>query len=303
MILLYHTILPDNSPSIRFRVNSGISQSVFDKQIQWISKHRLIVSLDQYLQMLNDPEHNKEEPVVITFDDGFRQTFDCILPIIQRRNTPVTIFLCSAHIGNQSLLWFSYLKALCFESKYSIIGVDNFKFDLDQIQQRINTWKELMRIATKSGNPTIFVNQLAEKYPLDCELTNPYLGMTHNQIEQGLDSNLVEFGGHTVNHPFLNRIPVTLQREEIINNKDDIEQLTKKPVRYFAYPSGEYNKDSVNLIEQAGYEAALAVIPKRITRSTFEIERVGIYSQSTGKFKIKMLGGATFLRRLGIHVG
>ncbi len=75
-------------------------------------------------------------------------------------------------------------------------------------------------------------------------------------------------------------------------------------MRYFAYPSGDYNQDSLDLLKEAGYLAAFATIPRHLgDEPRFEIERVGVYSPSLLKLHAKALGAARLARRFGMRVG
>lgn len=303
MILLYHSVLPDNCPSIRIRANYGLYQSTFLKQALWLRKNRVIVPLDQYIGELYNPKFQKLNPIAITFDDGFRETFDCILPIIENIQLPITIFTSSSHLENGELLWFSYLKALCFESDYEFISDKTGIFYLGNNHQRQKAWKYLRNIAVNTDDLNGFIKGLSHKYPLTNELASHYSGLTLKQLEIAARSNLIEIAGHTVHHPLLDQLSFENQRREIIENKNTLSKLTGKPIRFFAYPGGEYNQDTVALVKKSGYEAAFAIISKRFNEPMFEIERVGIYSQSIQKFAVKMRGIVKVLRRIGIKIG
>jgi peptidoglycan/xylan/chitin deacetylase (PgdA/CDA1 family) len=102
----------------------------------------------------------------------------------------------------------------------------------------------------------------------------------------------------------LNRQPATSQKLEIFDSKRILEELTEQPVRYLAYPSGNYNQGTLELVKAAGYEAAFATIPRNLGDDPrFELERVGIYSPSLLKLHLKALGLAGSLRHMGVHVG
>jgi len=71
----------------------------------------------------------------------------------------------------------------------------------------------------------------------------------------------VSFGSHTVTHPFLARIPAKQAERELRQSKDIIEQQLGKPVRTLAYPSGNYNADVEDIVDEAGYAAAVTTLP------------------------------------------
>lgn len=52
---------------------------------------------------------------------------------------------------------------------------------------------------------------------------------------------------HTNRHPDLTRLDDNQQKKELIVSKRKIEQLTKKPVRYFRPPFGQYNESTLEI--------------------------------------------------------
>ncbi|HDZ23716.1 MAG TPA: polysaccharide deacetylase family protein [Desulfobacteraceae bacterium] len=67
----------------------------------------------------------------------------------------------------------------------------------------------------------------------------------------------VTFGSHSLTHPFLTLIDRERQKQEIGGSKSALEDLLGEGVKYFCYPSGDYNEAVVDLVKDAGYEAAL----------------------------------------------
>jgi peptidoglycan/xylan/chitin deacetylase (PgdA/CDA1 family) len=67
----------------------------------------------------------------------------------------------------------------------------------------------------------------------------------------------IAFGSHTRTHPRLTHMNPENQRQEIVESKIALEGLLHEKVRYFCYPSGDYDEMVVDLVRRAGYEAAL----------------------------------------------
>jgi peptidoglycan/xylan/chitin deacetylase (PgdA/CDA1 family) len=57
-------------------------------------------------------------------------------------------------------------------------------------------------------------------------------------------------GSHTVKHPDLRKLSYDEQFHEIELSKKQIESMTGKPVRYFRPPFGQYNEDTMLVLEQ-----------------------------------------------------
>lgn len=73
----------------------------------------------------------------------------------------------------------------------------------------------------------------------------------------------IDFGAHTVSHPFVSRLTPEQGCYEISECKRRIEEELQLPVEHFAYPNGReedfspWNKD---LLRAAGYRAAVSTI-------------------------------------------
>ena len=128
--------------------------------------------------------------------------------------------------------------------------------------------------------------------------------MTFKQLRTAGERDLVEVGSHSITHPYLSELPKPQQTQESFESQCLLSELCGKPVRYFAYPSGDYNQDTLELVNAAGYQTAFATNPRGLGSDLrFEIERIGVYSPSLLKLHAKALGVARLARWFGLHAG
>jgi poly-beta-1,6-N-acetyl-D-glucosamine N-deacetylase len=69
----------------------------------------------------------------------------------------------------------------------------------------------------------------------------------------------VTIGSHTVSHAIVVGCTREQFRFELAQSKQALERLTGSPVELFAYPNGDYDAQSVQLIEEAGYTLGVTV--------------------------------------------
>lgn len=299
MILLYHLIFPDNTPSDAWNAGGILRLSAFKKQLLWLNRRLPIIALDKYLEIISHDRKNSNKYSVITFDDGYRRVLDLVVPFLSSQGFPATFFVTTSHLEDDCLLWFVYINALCSDGPYSLLKVDGDTLLLDTPCNRKKTYQTLINIARESGDPIGFSLGLSNRYPLTNMVKRIYAGPTREQLAAFENSDLFIVGGHTHSHPFLDQITITEQEFEIRQNKSILEELTQKPVDYFAYTGGIYTGDTINVVKQAGFEAALAVRPKNIgENSLFELPRTDIYSASIIKFGLKVHVVAEILETL-----
>lgn len=108
---------------------------------------------------------------------------------------------------------------------------------------------------------------LLKKYNMRATLyiiTN-YIGkkgfLNEAQIRELIESDLVEIGSHTQDHVYLKVSPKDYADTQIRESKAMLEDTFNIRVKTFAYPYGAFNEYALHAVEQAGYTAAVSVIP------------------------------------------
>ena len=301
MILIYHNVLEDSNAGEGNQAGRGLRLSCFKEQIIWLRRHRRIIPLSDYLEITEYGKRAAPGVVSITFDDGLSDTFKNVSPILLGHDIPATFFISTSHLEKGGPLWFSYVAALCYEGVYGELTIDNKLYSLASSEQRNLARNSIIGMARERGNPQDLCRKLWEVYPLPQSILDRYRGMTYAELASLAGSELLECAAHTVSHPYLDLLSKYDQAREIFQSRYRLAEMTGKPIRYFAYPGGYYNHETLSLVKEAGFKAAFATSPKNLEADgRFEIGRTGIYSTSLLKFWLKMYGVSTAARRMGI---
>ncbi len=106
--------------------------------------------------------------------------------------------------------------------------------------------------------------------------------MQEAQIKALHNSGCVEIGGHTLTHPFLSKLTYQEQYQEISENKERLETLLGESLTSFAYPYGDLNDDSKKIVQELGYQFAVATNsgPLATHRDKFQIRRIAIFPKT-----------------------
>jgi hypothetical protein len=80
--------------------------------------------------------------------------------------------------------------------------------------------------------------------------------LSHHELIQSAQDNLVEIGAHTVTHAPLATLLVAAQQDEIRHSRARIENMLNRPVMSFAYPHGSYTQETVAIVRDAGFSFA-----------------------------------------------
>lgn len=109
--------------------------------------------------------------------------------------------------------------------------------------------------------------------------------LNEKQIQELIDSDLVEIGSHTLDHIYLKVAPKDYADKQIIESKNKLEERFGIKVKTFAYPYGAFNNDNIESVKKAGYTAAVSVISGEIQSkdNIFYMSRIrpGLFTPQT----------------------
>jgi peptidoglycan/xylan/chitin deacetylase (PgdA/CDA1 family) len=106
----------------------------------------------------------------------------------------------------------------------------------------------------------------------------------------------IEFGSHSLNHRLLHQLPHQEVVVEVEEAKRQIEELTGKECKSFAYPAGYYNQQAQQIIAEAGHIAAFSTTYGPVdTIDLFALNRIEILRRDRFRFQF-----ARKVERIGI---
>lgn len=142
----------------------------------------------------------------------------------------------------------------------------------------LNAWPLLQKYNVKV---TIYVmSREGHNGACNTNIWQPNFYMTNDQLRELAQSPLIEVGDHTQDHCNLRGKSVTVQTQEIIGSKTELEAAIGKTVTTFAYPYGRFDNTSTKLVQQAGYTSAVTTIPGTIQNPSiiYLLRRIDIHS-------------------------
>lgn len=94
-------------------------------------------------------------------------------------------------------------------------------------------------------------------------IVSGFVGRSQNvsaaQLVQ-MDQNGIEIASHTVDHANLGRSSNWSTMRELVDSKRALENLLGHSVLDFAYPSGQFNAQTVAAVQRAGYDTAVTTL-------------------------------------------
>ena len=70
-----------------------------------------------------------------------------------------------------------------------------------------------------------------------------------------------DIGSHTLDHPYLTKLPTAEAREQISASKKKLEDVFSRPIEHFCYPYGDWNPVVRDFVAEAGYRTACTTNP------------------------------------------
>src|ERR1041385_6236651 len=103
-VLVYHTI---NHADGRPDCPEMVLPERFEEQLNWLSRRRNVLPLTEILT-----RSRRNRGVAITFDDGYRDNLTIALPLLEKYQLPVTLFVVAGFVGREQYLSESELREM-----------------------------------------------------------------------------------------------------------------------------------------------------------------------------------------------
>ena len=289
-ILYYHRVNDDRDPFF-----PSISTKLFEEEMRFVSAHYKVVSLSQ---LLNALEGGSTEPVLaITFDDGYQDNYHNAFPILQRYKVPASIFLETGSIDSREPLWFEQMALAIKNAAKDYIELETDfpkRFWLRTRAERLAAIEDLfsfLRELPDLGRRQT-LSRILRQLAVEDHTERRDKMLTWDQV-RAMQKSGIDFGGHTVTHPFLSRMSEQEVVWEVCECKRRIEEELQVPVCHFAYPNGrekDFGKWNRDVVRQAGYRAAVTTIWGQNSGSTdpMELRRGGPWEPNSAAFAYKL---------------
>lgn len=112
-----------------------------------------------------------------------------------------------------------------------------------------------------------------------------------------------EIGSHTLSHIAMDEISEEQQRREASQSKLVLEHHVGKPIRFLAYPFGQFNAATKQILKETGYLGACTGLPGLNDKSTdaYALKRINMPKPKYGLWEFRLrLFRANLYSKLGI---
>ena len=106
-ILTYHSVgdSEEDVPSCLDLTGMRVSLRDFRKQMEYVARHYNTVTLEDVLRSRSGASTLPAHPCVITFDDGYLDTFENAVPVLEGLGLKATFFIIGCLTASRELPW------------------------------------------------------------------------------------------------------------------------------------------------------------------------------------------------------
>ena len=268
LIMMYHRLSDKDNG-----VFPGIKPTNFERQISVLKKFFKVITLSEFAELRNSA---KDSLAVITFDDGYKNTYTKAFPVLKDNGIPATVFLTTGPIDNRDMVW---------TDKLNLIK----KNDASLLEATKNNLKNMPNSMKEAK-----LNKLLSQSSINIDSLPHTEKMLSWEEVTLMNSEGIEFGSHTVNHPILTKISLDEAKKEIKNSKYKIELETGKPVTTFCYPNGmksDFNDDIKQILKESGFKCAVTSVEGKVNDSddNLALKRISLGDRHPGLAILKII--------------
>jgi len=308
-VLAYHRVADPHAPGFdTYRRNVSATPEEFARQMDYVAEHFHPVSLGQVAAALDGGPRLPRRPLLVTFDDGYRDNLVAALPVLQERGIPMTVFLATDFIGADGAFPWD-LAAWCFENTFRraadlpVVGERSWS-TAEERERVLASWLEALKRL-----PDAVREEAVAALPEALGVSVPPgafrgLCLSWDEVRAMADAG-VGVGAHTERHPILTRIPAARARREVVGSRRRLEDELGTRIEAFAYPNGcrdDVDEAAVRLLDEAGYRLGFTLLPgpgraAEVSRSPLMLRRVYIHhADYAARFAAKAQGIPRLLR-------
>ena len=271
-VLMLHGVMDVHERSDWSPLRKQLTPTEFKRVLSILSKKYQFITARQCIDMLEEKVPIIDNALLITFDDGYRNTIDYALPICESFGIKPIMFVATGHIDSGLPFWFDRLdyalqQNIGREVSFDYQGI-KYEFDTSSRESLIRSYKQFRDKCKNHFNNDIDMNKLfdelsdylesrAGKALSDFGNQDDWSAIASwDELREAVNKDRLNIGSHTIDHwriDSLSKKDVLFQLEA---SKQAIAEKLSTSCDYFCYPNGGYDRCSIELLKKTGYQAA-----------------------------------------------
>jgi peptidoglycan/xylan/chitin deacetylase (PgdA/CDA1 family) len=263
-IVTYHHIA-DEDPAYPY--DPGVydaTPSQFRRQLELISRYCTPIGIDELVRAI-DGEPLPENPVMVTFDDGYLSCHDAALPILRAVGVRATFFIATAFTSERRLYWWERIALILNLARRNLSTIT---YPLTMTVDKSDKMLRARLVSLVKDTPGLdvdrFLDELCVAFEIDWsrEIEADYangLIMQWDHI-RALARAGMDVESHGRYHRVLQTLGDAELEDECATSRIELESQLGRPVRAIAYPVGRRIAREARIrhaLASAGYRIGL----------------------------------------------
>lgn len=246
----YHTISDEILPHIQ-PLYPVKSVKTFEADLDYLLKCFQPIDIQEIVKHANGEQKITKPSFHLSFDDGLKECFEIIAPILKRKGIPASFFINSNFVDNRALFY-----------RYKVALILHHLNNSSHLEMEIKMAGSYLKVKKLFKNDIVdsllllnhshhnIIDKCAEFYGIDfkefLKTQQPY--MTSAEIQQ-LSKDGFHIGAHSQNHPNYTDISIQQQINQTIKSVAIVQKNTPSTIKSFAFPfsSDGVSRDFFNL--------------------------------------------------------
>ncbi|HZJ73571.1 MAG TPA: polysaccharide deacetylase family protein [Perlabentimonas sp.] len=238
--VFYHTVSSKPLPHLK-HLYPVLSPQLFAQDINFLLKHFTPIDIHDLTYDTNTCKRAKPG-LLLSFDDGFREVFTEVLPILKSKSVPATIFVNPHFVDNKDMLYRCKV-SLIIEKVSSLKKLPNIP-NLSLSSQKVSAsdftnWLKTLNQTDLSQIEKI-ATYLGVNFSEYLSKHRPYLSI--NQLKTMANEGFT-IGAHSLNHPNFASLTVNEQVAQAEKSIQWVSENIPNQPKLFAFP---FSSDGVS---------------------------------------------------------
>jgi peptidoglycan/xylan/chitin deacetylase (PgdA/CDA1 family) len=264
-ILTYHHVA---AQAAGYPYDPGVADATpqqFRRQMEWLARQGTPIGMDELVRALDGAPLPKN-PVMVTFDDGYRSCHDVALPILRAVGIRATFFIATHYINERKLYWWERIALVLAHARVATAAL-SYPRPLEISARDPRAQAMLCDVIKNTPELELerFLGELAIAFAVDWDAATEAshadeLIMSWDHVRAIARAGM-DVESHTRRHRVLQTLDDHALRDELAGSRSDLEAQLGRPVRAIAYPVGRRVAHVARIraaITAAGYRLGLS---------------------------------------------
>jgi peptidoglycan/xylan/chitin deacetylase (PgdA/CDA1 family) len=195
-----------------------------------------VVSVDEAVRRLQAGDTRAF--AAFTFDDGYADNLTHALPVMERFEAPLTVYVTTGMVTRQIDAWWFGLAALVRTKKRIALPALGRSYECPDPARKQSTFRTIEAAIHRDFAVLSHVRAAIAEGDIDCGVLIDREALSEPQLRHLARHPLVTIGGHTTTHRNLAEASEPTAEWEMAENRKFLQATTGQPIEHFAYPFG-----------------------------------------------------------------